>query len=223
MFDIAHERVVKDDDEHPVGPEGLRILKVEIGEAVKADGGLSATRAALDDDEPARRLRDELELLGVDERRDLGEAFILASVAFADAERAGLMKIFWPCRRALAALERIGARRRLGPLAIAPLHEDALRRLDALEHAALDRERALHEHLALDLARAEFLLIFIALFVAIIDSAHGRVAPIDDAHAGLRVEVGAPSDEDLAELIVLFEDHAPKIRRACVDDAFDDL
>ena len=109
------------------------------------------------------------------------------------------------------------------PLVLARAAKRALRRSDATKLAVGDRKVATHENLAFDLAVAEDLVVIVAFLVAVVDAAHRRVSPVDDAHAGLAVEEGASADQDLALSVFLLEDHPPEIRRERVDRAFHDL
>jgi hypothetical protein len=227
--DVADERVVEDDDEHPVGPEALGILEREVREPVEADRRLAAARAALDDDEARVGPRDELELARIDEGGDLRQVPVLApldpraELAARLPQRRRAVVAFGPHRRALAARE---ARRGLAgalPLTVDAAHEDALRRADAAQEARADRERAPREHLAVHVAAAEVLLVDVALFVAVVDAAHRRVAPVDDAHPGARIEVRALSDQHLAAPLALLEHEPPEVRRLGIDGALGHL
>jgi len=81
---------------------------------------------------------------------------------------------------------------------------------------------AARDHGAGHFAVAEDLVVVVAFGAAVVEPAHGRVAPVDDAHAGLGVEVGAPADQHLATAGALFEHQAPKVGRRVVDRGFFD-
>ncbi|MBZ0120831.1 MAG: hypothetical protein K8H88_27805 [Sandaracinaceae bacterium] len=80
-----------------------------------------------------------------------------------------------------------------------------------------ERRRAVH------LAAAELLVVLVAFLVAVVEAADGRVAPVDDADAGLGVEVGRAPDQDLALAVVLFEEHPAEVGRARIDGALGHL
>src|SRR6185437_14725891 len=83
----------------------------------------------------------------------------------------------------------------------------------------------------------ELLLVVVALAVAVVDAAHRRVTPVDDADARGRVDVRARPDEDVpapprsplgcvprrparaALRLALLEAHVPEIRAAAIDGA----
>src|SRR5690606_17242681 len=163
--DVALERLVEDHHQHPVRPEAALVGEAQVGEPVQADGGLAAAGTALDDDQAAVRRGDELELARIDQRRDLGEEAVLATVAVPpDAELARLVVLLGAHRRALAAREPARALAGAEPGAVAAADERALRRADALELPAVDRDGAAGEDLAVHLAPAELLVVFVAFF-----------------------------------------------------------
>ena len=222
LRDVASERRVEDDDQHLVDLEALRVLVGEVREAVQADGRLAGARAALDDDEAGGRLRDQLELPRIDQRRDLGEELVRAPVAVApDTELAGAVIVVGAIGRARAAAEP-RARARALPL-LAALEERALRRDDPAQRALDDREAAARQHVAVHLFAAEILLVVVALVVAIEEPADRRVAPVDDADAGAPVEVRRLADQHLALAVPLLEDHPAEVRRERVGGRGRDL
>ncbi len=223
LGDVADERVVEDDHQHLVGPEAAAVLEGQVGQPVQADGGLAAAGAALDDHQARGRLADQLELARVDQRGDLAEGLVLAALVGVGADAEGrLVVLLRTHRRALATAELGGAGPGPTPGAVELADEGPLGRADPLEPALTDAQRAPNEHVALDLAVAEEFVVVVALFVAVVDAAHRRVAPVDDAHAGLRVEEGGATDEHLALALVLLEDQPAEVRRAGVHDTLAD-
>jgi hypothetical protein len=104
------------------------------------------------------------------------------------------------------------------------IDEEALRRGDAEELAVVDGDGAAREDPALDVALAERLLVVGALFVAVVDLAHGRVAPVDDANARGAVDVRGLADEDVAlAALGLAEAEVPEVGRLRVDGLDDVL
>ena len=164
---------------------------------MQPDRGLAAAGAALNHDQARVRPGDELELARIDERGDLAQVLVLGRFV-AEAEPAGAMVLLGAQRRARAAGEAVAAHVGAPKAARSRAHEGALRRADAAQHAVGDGDAAAREDHARDLAIAEDLVVVVALFVAVVEPAHRRVAPVDDAHAALGVEVGAASDEHLA-------------------------
>ncbi|MES1208808.1 MAG: hypothetical protein ABUS79_22960 [Pseudomonadota bacterium] len=67
---VRGQRALIDDDQHLVGAEPARIGERQVGDPVQADRGLAAAGGPLDGDQPGRRLRDQLELARIDQRRD---------------------------------------------------------------------------------------------------------------------------------------------------------
>ena len=137
--DVSDQRVVEDDDEHLVGAEPLRILECQVREPVEPDGGLAATGTALNDDEPRRGLADQLELPGVDERRDLGEVLVFSQILVADPELPGTMMGLGTHGSPLPARELGREISHPPPQVLARTSEGPLRRPDPPELAACDR------------------------------------------------------------------------------------
>src|SRR5690606_29012970 len=111
----------------------------------------------------------------------------------ARAQRTGAMVMFRPYRRALSTREHRRTVRETVPLPIGA-KERPLGRPDALQRALRDGHGATGDHLAVHVATTEIFFVIVALFVPIIDPRHGRVPPIHDANARLRVEVGRLAD-----------------------------
>jgi len=177
-----------------------------------ADGRLAAARAALNDDDARVRPRDELELTRVEQGCDLGQMTIF----FGRERRARAERAFHVLRTNRLALST----RKLGRATVEPApptlgpHEDALRRSDSIQITLVDGDRSPREDLALDLAITKRLLVFSALFVAVVELADRSVAPIDDTHASLRVDVCRAADENVSiRLAALAQAKVPKIRR----------
>ncbi len=159
---------------------------------------------------------------GVDERRDLAQALVVAALG-AHAELAWTVVGLGAQRRALAARQTGRARGGAPPVALAVADERALGRADASEAAVRDHQAASDEHLAVDVAAAEGLVVVVALVVAVVDPADRRVAPVDDADARRRIEEGATADEHLALAIRLLEHQPPEVGRLGVHVALGDL
>ena len=73
---VRGQRALVDDHQHLLRAEAARIGERQVGDAVQADGGLAAARRSLDRDQARRRLRDQLELARIDQRRDGGQVAI---------------------------------------------------------------------------------------------------------------------------------------------------
>ncbi|MFT3774212.1 MAG: hypothetical protein QM820_53295 [Minicystis sp.] len=168
LADVRAERRAADDDQHLVRREAVARVVVEERHAVDADGRLAAAGAALDDDDAGVGPRDEIELPRIEERRDLREMpVLLGGEARAHAERA--LHVLRADGRALPAGQLGGGDADRLP-SLVGADDRALRRGDAAELALVDGDGAPDEHLALDLALAEGLLVLRAFLVAVIDS-----------------------------------------------------
>jgi hypothetical protein len=117
------------------------------------------------------------------------------------------MMLFGPERAPLAAGQASPAPSAPKPAALGP-HEHALRRDDPPENAVDDRNTAADRDLAGDVALAEALLVFVAFRVAVVETTHGSVAPVDDSDACAGVDVRGTADQDLAGAPTLREHHA---------------
>ena len=76
--DVLGEGRAFDNDRHLLGRKGLGILKMKVSRTVESNGGLSGSRATLEDNGSALRAGNHFELLRVDQRSDLLEMLILA-------------------------------------------------------------------------------------------------------------------------------------------------
>nr|MBK7064193.1 hypothetical protein [Deltaproteobacteria bacterium] len=165
---------------------------------------------------------DELELTRVDERRDLREVLVLPALGPDAQATLGLRRLAalvlrrGPHRAELSALELRRVHRRALP-ALLVLVEDPLRSDHPLERAAADHHRAADGDGALQGLAAELLLVLVALLVAVVDPRDRGVAPVDDAHAALGVDVGAVADEHVAAATALGEAHVAEVRVVGVD------
>ena len=217
--DVAHERLRRHDEQRVLRAEPLAVLEVQERDAVQRDRGLAAARAALDHDDAAARLRDQLELLLVDQRRDLGERLVSAHRAVVHAELA-LRAAGRDRARGLAHAAVEHGREltdRLHPAAARVLEERALRRADAAEVAARDRDVPPRVDDAVHAAAGDLFLVVVALFVAIVDARDGRVAPVDDLHVRLAIDEAALADHHVARLALLLQAHVREVRARDVD------
>jgi hypothetical protein len=186
---------------------------------VQRHGGLARAGAALDDDDAARRLGDELELLLVDQRGDLGQRLVGPRGAVVDAERAlgagggGGAR----CLAHAAVQDRRELTDRLHPGAARVLQVGALRRADPAEIAARDRYVAADLDDAFDPPTGDLLLVVVAFLVAVVDPRHRRVAPVDDLDVGLAVDEAALADQDVLALAALAQPDVREVRRRDVD------
>jgi hypothetical protein len=102
--DIANQRFARDNHHDLGASEAGGLLEVQVRDPVQRDRGLAAARAALDDHHATVWLADQLELVAVDERGDLGQVLVGAAheVCF------GLGRSPWvgcrPCRAAALSL-----------------------------------------------------------------------------------------------------------------------
>ena len=187
--DVANERLRRHDEQRVLRLEPPRVLEVEVRDAMERDGGLAGAGAALDHDDAARRLRDQLELLLVDQRGDFGQRLVGARDAVMDAELALLAGRGDGTRRlAHAAVEhrrdladRLRPTSPLAPLRYVPCGVPMRRRLPLR-----DRDVAARLDDALDATAGDLFLVVVAFFVAVVDARHRRVAPVDDLHVALR-------------------------------------
>jgi hypothetical protein len=70
---------------------------------------------------------------------------------------------------------------------------------------------------ALDATAGDLFLVVVALFVAVVDPRHRRVAPVDDLHVGLPIDEAALPDHHVLAVTVLLEAHVREVRGADVD------
>ena len=191
---------------------------------METDGGLAAAGATLDDEHARRRTRNRLELLGIEQRGDLGKKPVAPAdsfFAFAGAEHAAARGrtsgTF--ARQHCGALTPGESRRSSGQRAptVAATHVGRFGGADAHETTGDDGDVAPHQHFAFDVFVAEGFLVGIALAVAIVDAAHRRVAPVDDAHVMLRIEVGAATETDVAIASVLAQPQVGEVGIARIE------
>ena len=191
----------------------------EPGDAVQRHGRLARAGRAADHDEARGRLGDQLELLGIDETRDVGQALVgAAAVALEIGAEPALVALadgVSAQRRALAAGEAVLFARLANPALAVVLAEDALGSIDADELSGLDRDSAPGDHLAFAHAPAELLFVHVTLLVAVEQLGDGRVAPVDDAHAAL--DAGGLAEADVAAGAVLLDADVGEVRRLGVD------
>ncbi len=205
---------------------------------MQADGGLAAAGRALHGDEARGRLRDQLELARVDERRDRRAG---GGRGGGRRSRRGRACRAWraggggrqPERAAVAGVgagDQRGGRAVAGDLQprlpggdLAPgaraqiAREGPLRRGDPAQIGVDDGDRAARQHLALDQPIAEALLVGVPFFVAVEEARHGGVAPVDDLHAAARLDEAARADQHVAPLAVLFEAQVAEVGRLAID------
>ncbi len=208
--DVARQRHRRDDDEHLLRREAVRVGEGQVRDAVQRDGGLAAPGAALDEDQAARRRGDEVELLAIDERGDLGEVLVGARHRpGVDAEplllspRGHRRRPGRPRGDPLPALQHgpdvAGG---LVPLAARVADEGALRTADPAQAPLHDRQVSPRGHETFEAAAALGLVVVVTLLVPVVDLRHRRVAPVDDGHAAA-LDEAALADEDVALLRLL--------------------
>src|SRR5262245_35079749 len=101
---------------------------------MQADGGLTATGAALNHDQTGVGLGDELELALVDERRDFPQVLVVrVGQRIADAELAGAVMLLGAEGAALAAVQARGRVVQADPAVLFAVREGALGGGDAPE------------------------------------------------------------------------------------------
>jgi hypothetical protein len=196
-------------------------LEVQIRDAMQGDGGLAGAGATLNHDDAARRLRDEIELLFVDQRGDLGQAFVGAHRgAVMNAELAFDGGRGRRGARGFAhAAVKHGRERadRFDPAARRVLQERALRRADAAQVALRNRDIAARFDDAIDAAAGDLFFVVVAFFVAVVDARDRRVSPIDDLHVRRPIDEAALADHHVAALLLLAQPHMREVRRRDVD------
>jgi hypothetical protein len=105
----------------------------------------------------------------------------------------------------------------LHPRAARAFEVRALRRADAAKVAFVDRHVSARLDHAFDAAAGDFLFVVVALFVAIVDARHRRVAPVDDLHVRFAIDEAALTDHHVAALAGFFEPQMREVRRRDVD------
>src|SRR6185369_15615323 len=137
------------------------------------------------DDEPRRRPRDQRELLGIDQARDVGQMLVRA---LPRTVRVGAEAALGPLVGRVRAEGGAFAAGETGQLALdaAPAvfrrvvgDEDAFGRLDALQAAVADGDGPPDDDLAVAVAAGDLFLVAIALPVAVEDPRDRRVPPVD--------------------------------------------
>ena len=192
---------------------------------MQRDGGFARAGAALNDDDAAVRMRDQLELFFIDEGGNFGQRFVGADrTATVHAEFSlGILDVFLRHHRGArcGALTAMQHRRELAdrfdPLAARIFNERALRCTDAAQVALEDADIATRLHHAFGATTRDFFLVIVALFVAIIDLRDRRVAPIDDLHVGAAIDEAALADHHVARLAVHLEAKVGEVRRIDID------
>src|SRR5262249_26115989 len=151
------------------------------GDAVQRDRRLAGAGGAADDDEPRRRPRDQPELLGIDEARDVGKVLVCALPRPFGMRAETALRAFV---RRMRAQRGAFAARETRQLAVDPPpafclrgigDENALGRVDALQTAVADSERPARDDVAASIASRDLLLVRVALAVAVEDPGDRRV------------------------------------------------
>src|SRR5689334_9056761 len=126
------------------------------------------------------------------------------------------------------ARRRAGASRELGavvleaaPLTVGATRKRALRCGHPAQGGVHDGQTAARDDRSRDFAIAEHLVVIVALFVAVKQTAHRGVSPIDNADPPLAVEVRAAADEYVASLAVFFQGEVAEVGRLGVYLNFD--
>ena len=176
---------------------------------MQRDGRLARSRRAAHDDETARRLGDQLELIRVDETGDVGQVLVgphrHAVRRGPQRAIAAAVDLIHPQRRSLAALQPRRRARCLLPVAVGGAAERPLGRVDPLQGAVAHRDGAAHRHRAGAGAAGDLLVVFVTLLVAIEQARDGGVAPVDDADAAGDERRLAEADIPLAVLLAQAE------------------
>jgi hypothetical protein len=163
LGDVACERGAGRHDAHAFRDVALRVLKVQPGGPVQADGRLAGARAAANDDHARAFRRDGGELCAVDEGGDLGEVVVHPS-------RLGPAQLRCTQGRARAAGQATDLDGDRPPGVVRQAHPLLLSDADPHEPAALHGDRAARlDHPGADVA-AEVLLVLVTLFVAVEDA-----------------------------------------------------
>ena len=218
--DVADEALRRHHEQRVARAEPPRIFEVQERDAVERDRGLAGAGATLDHHDAGARLRDEVELFLIDQRRDLGKALVRAHLrAVVDAELALLAgRRDWPRGLAHAAVEHRGhLADGLEPRALRIAQVRALRCADAAEVALRDRDVAANLDEPLDGAAGDLVLVVVAFLVAVVDARDRRVAPVDDLDVRLAVDEAALANHHVLGLAALFQLHVREVRRRDVD------
>jgi hypothetical protein len=194
-----------------------RVVVGEVRDAVQRDRGLARACGAANHDEAGARAGDQVELRGVDQARDVGQALVRAQRAparvGAEPPRAALARLHAQ-RGAFSAREPRQRLRRDAPAALRGVvrHEHALGRLDALQLSGADCYGPARLDPAFLDAPADLLLVLVALLVAVEELRDRRVAPVHDAQAV--VEAGGTAETDVAHAPALAQSHVREVGRA---------
>ncbi len=94
---------------------------------------------------------------------------------------------------------------------------DALHTRDPAQLTVHDGERPSRDHLTLDHSIPQLFLVAITLVVAIEESRHRSVAPVDDLHAAAAFHEAALADEHIATAITLAQAQVSEIGGLAID------
>ncbi len=166
-------------------------------------------------------------------RRDGGQVLVLPELPVGPDAEAGLGGVAVAGRPLLLGLEAGPLGCDALPAPVLAAQERALRRGDPHQLPAHDADPSPRDDHALDHPIAELLFVVVPLPVPVVDAAHGRMPPVDDADALARVDVRAGTQKDVSTPLGrasgaplaggngLLEAHVPEVRARRVDGAAD--
>ncbi len=169
LGNIASQRLVEDDNEHPIGPKATLVLECKVSEPVQPNRRLAAAGSSLNDDQARVRPGDELELTLVDEGSDFTKMFVLhGQHVVPNAELARARRRLGASGHALPATE-LGLRGvEPQPATLLAVREGALRRVDALQTSFGDGHAAPNQQVSADLAFTEHFVVLVPFVVAVV-------------------------------------------------------
>ena len=194
-----------------------RVLVRQVGDPMEGHRRLARPRAPAHDETSGTGAADQLELIGIEQPRDVGKSLV---GALREASRLGAEPAPASLRQAVGAQGRPlapgEARRPRLDAAPDPIRTDpgpaSLGRVDSFESAGSNRDRATRRDLAGHQPSRQLLLVGLALLVAVEEAGDRRVAPVDDAHAA--ADAGGSTEEDVALPARLAEPQVREVGRA---------
>jgi hypothetical protein len=210
VADVVPQRRREDCEECPLRGDA-RCVEGQVGDAVKGDGRLSGPRGSTNHQETGRRLRDQIELVGVDQARDLRQVLVGSTARteqITPQARRGVLAGppldlagdgVGTQGRGLAAGQPRPRRLEAPPPAgrVGLGAEQALRCLDAPQCGVADQQRTPRDHLSGTHAPGELLLVLVTLLVAVEDPRHRCVSPVDDSRIPFHARGAAEAEISL--------------------------
>ena len=178
-----------EDHEQGLAAVHLGVVVGQVGDAVQGHGGLAGPRRAADHHEARRRAGDQIELLGVDQARDVRQPLVpppaVAREIGPQAPAGGRPHVVQPHRGPLPPRQarRLGSDQAPAVGGLGIEGEGALGRVDAVELSAVDGDGAAGRHLPdVDLA-TQLLLVLLPLLVGVEQPGDRCVTPVHDPDA----------------------------------------